>query len=45
MVNERIIKQVLISSHGDKHLEHRISKELIIELVQLLNNRCFYAEN
>jgi len=38
LVNERIIKQALISSHGDKH---GISKELIIELVQLLNNRYF----
>lgn len=40
-VNDRLIKYVAVSSHGDKHLEHGISKELIVELVQLLNNRYF----
>ena len=33
IVNDRIIKQIDISSHCDKHLEHGITHELIIELV------------
>ena len=41
IVNERIIKQVLISSHCDKHSEHGITRELIIELAQLLDGRSF----
>jgi len=41
IVNERIIKQALISSHCDKHSEHGITRELIIELVQLLDTRYF----
>ena len=39
--NERIIKRILVSSHCDKHEKHGISKELIIELVQLLDARWF----
>ncbi|CAJ0761421.1 3491_t:CDS:2 [Entrophospora sp. SA101] len=41
LVNERTIKHILISSHCDKHEKHGISKETIIELIQLLNNRYF----
>lgn len=36
IVNERTIKQVDISSHCDKHLEHGVSQELIIKFVKLL---------
>jgi hypothetical protein len=40
-VNDRLIKYLAISSHCDKHLEHGIDQNLIIELVKLLNNRYF----
>lgn len=40
-VSERKIKYVGISSHCDKHIEHGITRELIIDLVKLLNNRYF----
>ena len=41
IVNDRLIKYVGISSHADKHLEHGITRERIIETVELLNNRYF----
>lgn len=41
IVNERTIKQVDISSHCDKHLEHGVTHELIIELVKLLDKKYF----
>jgi hypothetical protein len=40
-VNDRLIKYVAVSSHCDKHLEHGADRDLIIELVKLLNNRYF----
>ena len=40
-VNSRLIKYIAISSHCDKHLEHGIDQNSIIELVKLLNNRYF----
>lgn len=40
-VNDRLIKYVAVSSHCDKHLEHGIDRNSIIELVKLLNNRYF----
>jgi hypothetical protein len=40
-INNRLIKYVGISSHGDKHLEHGITRELIIKLVELLNDGYF----
>jgi hypothetical protein len=40
-VNDRSIKYIGVSSHGDKHLEHGITRELVLELVELLNNRYF----
>ncbi|CAG8544408.1 10641_t:CDS:2, partial [Scutellospora calospora] len=41
IVNDRLIKYVGISSHCDKHLSHGITRELVIELVELLNTRYF----
>lgn len=41
IVNDRLIKYVPISSHCDKHLEHGVDRNLIIELVKKLNNRYF----
>jgi hypothetical protein len=43
-VNDRIIKQVEISSHCDKHLKHGITHELIIELVKLLDKGDFEVD-
>ena len=37
-VNDRVIKQVDISSHCDKHLKHGVTHELIIEFVKLLGD-------
>ena len=44
IVNDRIIKQVDISSHCDKHLKHGITHELIIELVKLLDKGDFEVD-
>ena len=44
IVNDRIIKQIDISSHCDKHLEHGITHELIIELVKLLDKGDFEVD-
>lgn len=41
LVNEKVIKQVDISSHCDKHFKHGITHELIIELVKLLDKKYF----
>ena len=41
IVNDRLIKYVAVSSHCDKHLEHGVNQNSIIELVKLLNNRYF----
>ena len=40
-INDRVIKRVDISSHCDKHLEHGITHELIMELVKLLDKKYF----
>ena len=40
-VNDRLIKYIAISSHCDKHFKHGITREGIIELVELLNTRYF----
>ncbi|CAG8644166.1 9012_t:CDS:2 [Cetraspora pellucida] len=41
IVNDRLIKYVGVSSHCDKHFEHGITREGIIEMVELLNTRYF----
>lgn len=41
VVNDRLIKYVGISSHADKHFKHGITREGIIEMVELLNTRYF----
>ena len=41
IVNDRLIKYVGISSHSDKHLEHGITREGTIEMVERLNTRYF----
>lgn len=41
IVNDRLIKYAAVSSHCDKHLEHGVDRNTIIELVKLLNNRYF----
>ena len=41
IVNDRLIKYVGISSHCDKHFKHGITREGIIEMVELLNTRYF----
>lgn len=41
IANDRLIKYVGISSHGDKHFKQGITRELVIELVKLLNARYF----
>jgi hypothetical protein len=40
-INNRLIKYIGISSHGDKHLEQGITHELVVELVKLLNDGYF----
>ena len=40
-VNDRVIKQIDISSHCDKHFYHGITHGLIIELVKLLDRKYF----
>ena len=44
IVNDRVIKRIDISSHCDKHSEHGITHELIIELVELLNKGDFEVD-
>ena len=41
IINGRLIKYVGISSHADKHLEHGITREGVIEMVKTLNSRYF----
>lgn len=41
VVNDRLIKYVGISSHCDKHLNHGITREDIIKMVELLDTRYF----
>jgi len=41
IVNDRLIKYVGISSHCDKHFEHGITREGIIEMAERLNTRYF----
>ena len=41
VVNDRLIKYVGISSHCDKHFKHGITRELIIEMVEMLHTRYF----
>ena len=36
IINDRVIKEVNISSHVKKHEEHGITKKLVIDLVKLL---------
>ena len=38
VVNDRVIKQVDISSQCDKHFEHGITHELIMKFVKLLGD-------
>jgi hypothetical protein len=37
IINDHIIKYMAISSHCDKHLEHGIDQNLIIELLHYSN--------
>jgi hypothetical protein len=41
VVNDRLIKYIGISSHCDKHFKHGITREGIIEMVEMLNTRYF----
>jgi hypothetical protein len=41
IVNDRLIKYVGISSHCNKHFKHGITREEIIEMVEMLNTRYF----
>jgi hypothetical protein len=36
-INGRIIKQIDISSHCDKHLKHGVTHELIMKFVKMLD--------
>ena len=43
IVNNRLVAEIVIDPHVDKHKDH-IDDELIISLVNLLNGRVFEAE-
>src|SRR6266536_1993639 len=44
-INDRLINQIDISSHCDKHLKHGITHQLIIELVERLDKGDFEVDS